>query len=213
MKGVKFDSLHSFYEWGLILQSKTIEAPTPKEYKIDIEGADGELDFTEAFGDVKYSNRNISMEFVKLNINYDGFAALYSQVQDIVHGQKMKIIFDDDPNHYYVGRVYIKEWKSEKSYGKISITVDAEPYKLQLQPTTVTHAITGTAEIVLANSRMPVVPKITTDAAMTFSFGGITKAVNAGTFSIPELELKQGNNSVNATGTGNVTFKYQEGRL
>nr|DAY68102.1 MAG TPA: hypothetical protein [Caudoviricetes sp.] len=30
MKGVKFDSLHSFYEWGLILQSKTIEAPTPK---------------------------------------------------------------------------------------------------------------------------------------------------------------------------------------
>ena len=48
---------------------------------------------------------------------------------------------------------------------------------------------------------------------MTFSFGGITKAVNAGTFSIPELELKQGNNSVNVTGTGNVTFKYQEGRL
>lgn len=58
MKGVKFGSLHSFYEWGLILSEKEIKAPQPKTKAVDVEWADGEIDYTEAFCDVKYQNRN-----------------------------------------------------------------------------------------------------------------------------------------------------------
>lgn len=58
MKCVKFGGLHSFYEWGLILSEKEIKAPQPKTNAVDVEGADCEIDYTEAFGDVKYQNRN-----------------------------------------------------------------------------------------------------------------------------------------------------------
>ena len=34
MKGVYFDGLHSFYEWGLILSEKEIKAPQQIRIKI-----------------------------------------------------------------------------------------------------------------------------------------------------------------------------------
>lgn len=213
MKGIRFGSLHSFSEWGLILQKKTIEPAPVKETKVDIKGSDGQLDYTEAFGTVHYDNRSLSFEFAKLNISTDEFLALGSLVQGLIHGQYMDVVLDDDPDWYYQGRVYIKEWRSEKGYGIAKIEVDAKPYKLKKIATNVTQTVTGTSSFMLSNSRMPVVPTITADAPFTFTFGESTVSADAGTFKIPELILKQGDNVVTVTGTGNVTFKYREGRL
>lgn len=213
MKGVKFGGLHSFYEWGLILSEKEIEPPKPKTKTVDVDGADGVLDYTEAFGDVKYQNRQLTFKFYKASIVPDGFLALFSLVQNTIHGKTMQVILDDDPANYYFGRVTINEWKSNKRLGEIVIEVDAQPYKLKVDETVVTRAVTGSADIILANSRKPVVPTITTNAAMTIAFGGYTAAVQAGTFRLPELQLQAGQNTVKVTGTGNITFRYREGSL
>lgn len=141
MKGVKFGGLHSFYEWGLILSEKEIEPPKPKTKTVDVEGADGVLDYTEAFGDVKYQNRQLSFKFYKANIVPDGFLALFSVVQNALHGKKLQVILDDDPAHYYLGRVTINEWKSNKRLGEITIEVDADPYKYKVAETVVARAV------------------------------------------------------------------------
>lgn len=78
---------------------------------------------------MKYQNRQLSFKFSKANIVPDGFLALYSVVQNALHGKKMQVILDDDPANYYFGRVTINEWKSNKRIGEIVIEVDAEPYK------------------------------------------------------------------------------------
>ena len=39
------------------------------------------------------------------------------------------------------------------------------------------------------------------------------KTVSAGTWEIPELELRHGANTISITGEGSVTFIYREGRL
>lgn len=213
MKGVKFGGLHSYYEWGLILSSKEIKAPKPKTKEIEVEGSDGFLDYTEYFGGVKFENRQLSFNFSKMNIVPDGFLALFSVVQNALHGQKMQVILDDDPAHYYYGRVLVNEWKSNKRVGEIVIEVDAEPYKYKVAETMISHDVTGAAEIVLTNSKMPVVPEITTTAAMTIAFDGFTAAVQAGTFRLPELQLKEGQNRVSVTGTGTISFAYREGSL
>lgn len=213
MKGVKFGNYHSYYEWGLILGSKEISSPEPKVNQIEIEGGDGVLDLTEFFGEVKYENRPLSFQFSKTNIVQDGFLALYSLVQDLLHGKKMQVILDDDPNHFYYGRVTINEWKSNKNIGEIVIDVDAEPYKYNLTETVVSQAVSGTATITLNNSRKRVVPIITTDAELTLSFGNYSGTFSKGTFTIPELELTEGANTVTVTGTGTVSFSYREGGL
>ena len=214
MKGVKFGDYHSYYEWGLVLSpGKVIESPKPKTKYVEVEGSDGVLDFTESFGGVKYNNRTLSFPFSKPEIVPGGYEALYSVVQDALQGKKMQIILDDDPSHYYVGRVTINEWKSNKNIGEIVIECDCEPYKYKLEETVISQAVTGSATITLNNSRMKVVPKITTSAQFTIAFDGYTGTFSAGTFTIPELELVEGENTVNVTGTGNISFVYREGRL
>lgn len=211
MKGVKFGSLHSYTEWGLILSEKEIQAPKAKTMTVDIAGGDGVLDYTEYFGGVKYENRPMSFKFAKMNIVPDEFLALFSVVQNALHGQKMKIVLDDDPDNYYFGRISVSEWKANKRVGEIVIDVDAEPYKYS--DVEVFQVVSGTQNIVLTGGRMPVVPEITTTAAMTIVFDGFTAAVNAGTFRIPELQLNEGQNTVTVTGEGSITFKYRQGSL
>ena len=213
MKGVTFGNYHSFNAWGLILGSKELKAPEPKVQQIEIEGGDGVLDFTEFFGEVKYNNRLLSFTFSKMNIVPDGFLALYSVVQNAIHGKKMQVILDDDPAFFYSGRVTVNEWKSNKNLGEIVIEVDAEPYKMKVVETVISKAVSGSASIVLANSRKRVVPVITTTAEMTISFGTYSGTFSAGTFTIPELELYEGENTVTVTGTGNISFRYREGGL
>ena len=64
---------------------------------------------------------------------------------------------------------------------------------------------------------MPVVPVITTTAETTlrWSLDGETlhKTFSAGTWEIPELELRHGRNNVSATSEGTTTFTYRQGRL
>ena len=214
MKGVKFGNYHSYYEWGLILSpGKVIESPKPKTKYVEVEGSDGVLDFTESFGGVKYNNRTLSFPFSKPGIVPGGYEALYSVVQDALQGKKMQIILDDDPSHYYLGRVSINEWKSNKNIGEIVIECDCEPYKYKLEETVVSQAVTDSATITLNNSRKKVVPLITTSSEFTIAFNGYTGTFSAGTFTIPELELVEGANTVTVTGTGNISFVYREGRL
>ena len=133
MKGVKFDGLHSYYEWGLILAEKELKSPDIKTHTVEIEGSNGVLDFTDFFGAVKYENRKLSFKFIKTNIVPDGFLSLYSLVQETLHGKKMQVILDDDPAYFYYGRVSINDWKSNKGIGEIVIEVDAEPFKGKVQ--------------------------------------------------------------------------------
>lgn len=212
MKGVKFGNYHSFDQWGLILSKHEIGSPKVKEKKIDIEGADGEIDYTEYFGSVKYGNRQLKFEFT-IAMLAKPFIQKISDIMDAVHGQKMKVVLDDDPDWCYTGRVNVSDFTNSEGIGKITIEVDAEPYKLKKTVTKVTQAVTGSKEIILTNSRKTVVPKITATAAMTFAFGGTTYSAGAGTYIIPELQLKEGSNVVAVTGNGTVTFEYTEGRL
>ena len=61
---------------------------------------------------------------------------------------------------------------------------------------------------------MPVAPVITATAETTLR--GVVdgeafhKTVNAGTWEIPELELRHGDNSVSVTREGTMTFTYRQ---
>ena len=212
MKGIKFGNYHSYDDFSLILSQKTIGAPSPKVEAIAIPGGDGVLDLSEFFGEVKYNNRNLSFDFSTI-IPQAGFLDLFSRIQNAIHGQKVQIVLDDDPGWYYIGRVTVPEWKAERNIGKLTIECDCEPYKMKLTETAVSKAVSGSASIILANSRKKVVPVITTTAEMTISFEGYSGTFSAGTFTIPELELHEGNNTVAVAGTGNISFRYREGGL
>ena len=106
-----------------------------------------------------------------------------------------------------------EQYEGKAVIGKVDVECICEPYKYKIVKTTVTQAVSGTTTVTLTNGRKRAVPEITTTAPMTISFGGGTWTKSAGTYTIPELELTHGENTVSVTGVGNITFTWQEGDL
>ena len=212
MKGITFGELHSYRDLNLILSEKEIGAPHVKAKLIEIEGADGTIDLTDFFGEPKYGDVTHKFTFSTI-VPRNDFLSQYSMIKNALHGQKLRIVLDDDPSFYYVGRCYVSSFTNEKNIGKITVECECEPYKYKLNKTVVTQAVSGTKDITLTNSRKRAVPSITSTAAMTIVFGDGSWTVGAGTFTIPELELVEGENIVTVTGTGTITFTWQEGGL
>ena len=212
MKGITFGELHSYRDLNLILSEKEIGAPHVKAKLIEIEGADGTIDLTDFFGEPKYGDVTHKYTFSTI-VPRNDFLSQYSMIKNALHGQKLRIVLDDDPSFYYVGRCYVSSFTNEKNIGKITVECECEPYKYKLNKTVVTQAVSGTKDITLTNSRKRAVPSITSTAAMTIVFGDGSWTVGAGTFTIPELELVEGENIVTVTGTGTITFTWQEGGL
>lgn len=213
MKGVTFGDYHSYDDLSLILNSKEIEAPEPKTETIDIPGGDGELDFTEFSGAIRYKNRKLTFEFSHISAQ-STFMDAFSKVQNAIHGKKMEITLDDDPNFYYIGRCTVDKWKADKNIGKITVEVNCEPYKYKQTVTTVTQDISTSGTVSLTNLKKSVVPKISTTAAVTIAWTGGSASLAVGDDQIvPDLVLREGTTEITVTGTATVKFEYQEGEL
>ena len=213
MKGVRFGTIHSYDEWGLILSSKEIGTAEPKTKQIEIEGGNGVIDLTDFFGGVKYQNRLLSFNFTKQNVSPKEYLALFSTIQNAIHGKTMQVILDDDMGYYYYGRVSVNEWKSRKNIGEIVIEVDAEPFKTEVTSTIRTYNINGNATIILPNDKKPAIPIVTNDESFSITYNGYTATYPANSTSIPELELEEGDNYMRLVGTGTISFEYRKGRL
>lgn len=214
MKGVSFLGFHSYDDLHLLLTEKEIGSPEVKRQTIDIEGADGELDFTDFFGEPKYANvqHRFSFETIRpRNEQLSQFAAIKNKL----HGRKGRIILDDDPSFFYVGRCFVSPYKNEVNIGRISIECDCEPYKYKVDETVVSQAVDGTDIIVLTNARKRAVPlvTITADSTLNIVYGTNIWDLGAGSYRLPELELAEGENLVTVTGTGTITFSWQEAGL
>ena len=215
MNGITFGELHSYRDLQLILNSKEVGSPEVKTRTIEIEGADSSLDLTEFFGEAKFENVKHKFQFSTI-VPQSQFLSLFSAIKNSLHGKKLRVIFDGDPQFFYIGRIHVSSFTNDKNVGIISIECDCEPYKYKLQPTIVSVAISGTSNITLNNSRRRVVPevKIVSTGTLHIVYGeGNVWDLGSGSYLLPELELVEGENTVTVTGTGTITFTYQEGSL
>lgn len=215
MKGVTFGNYHSYDDLKLLLNSKEIGSPEVKIRKIDIEGADSSLDLTDFFGEAKFENVTHKFQFSTI-VPQAQFLSLFSTVKNALHGKKMRVILDDDPLFYYMGRCSVSGFTSEKNVGMVSVECDCEPYKYKLEKTVVSKAVNGAATVTLTNGRKRAVPEVTiaTDSSIRIEYQGSNIwDLGSGSYTLPELELVEGANDVTVTGVGNITFTYQEAGL
>lgn len=215
MKGITFGNLHSYRDLGLLLASKEIGSPPIKENKIDIEGADGSLDLTDFFGEAKYDNVRHKFDFAT-TVPSQSYPSIFSQIKNALHGKKMRIILDDDPQFYYLGRLSVSSFTHDRGAGYISIDADCDPYKYKLTKTKVSQSVSGTETITLTNGRKRAVPLVTiqTEGSIRVTFGSYNIwDLGSGSYTLPELELVEGGNAVTVTGTGTISFAWQEGDL
>jgi hypothetical protein len=213
--GVLFDDIHSFHDLNLILSSVKISPAKPKTAYIDIPGGDGSLDFTEAHGEVKYKDRDCSFTFSVNPAETMSFEEKKTQVSNVLNGTRRKITLDKDSDYYYDARITVDDYLQDRNLKQIKITATAKPYKLKQHETEVEVALTADEqEVNLQNGRKSAVPVVTcTDADTTIVFDDYTIKASAGTHKYLNVCLKEGNNIVKVSGSGTITFTYQEGEL
>lgn len=209
LHGVKFENFssgvikHSSQDLGLTLNSQNIGMPAPKTIQVDISGADGILDLTESFGEVKYNNRTLQFTFTRIEkiISWD---IRKSIVANFLHGQKMKISVWSDPDYYYIGRCTVDEYNSSRKKGTIVVTCNCEPYKYKADKTTQT--IESGTNTITNNGRKTVHADLTCTTSVTVNGAVYT----AGTYT-NKIKLVSGSNTI--TSTGKATLTYREGAL
>lgn len=227
---VTFGTKNSYTDFGLILTSKEIGLPEPKTEIVEIAGANGVIDLTEALtDDIKYNQRQLEFTFTVID-HINGWSGILSEVTNYLHGKKLRIQLDWDKNYYYEGRCKVNQFKSDKRLATIVVEADVDPYKLEVNSSSTPWIwdtfsfidgiiylnivdVNGSNTVNLLNRRKIVSPTFTTSASMTVTFEGITYNLPKGTTTVLDIRLQEGNNYVTFRGNGTVTIDYKGGSL
>lgn len=228
MIGVTFGDKHSFDDFGIYLTSKTINPPEPQTNTISVPLRDGSIDLTESLtNDVKYNDRKINMTFSVIH-PMEQWSDKVSEIENYLHGKRMKVVFDDDQNFYYMGRLKVNEWSSQKSIGKLVIECIADPYKYDVQgdwlwdpfdfendciSESENIIVSGSTSVVIVGKRKKTYPTITASAAMSVSYNGTTYNLTEGINKLYEMILDEGENTLTFNGSGSVLIEYTGGSL
>lgn len=132
--GITFDDKwHSERDWNLRLLSFHISMPVVKEREMDIPSGDGNIDYTEIYGRPAYGKReDVKLVFDLMDGDYQTWFAKYSEFAAAVHGRKVKMVLDDEQEHYYMARLNLDGEKKNMVFGRIVFEGTAEPFKYDI---------------------------------------------------------------------------------
>lgn len=184
------------------------ETPSVQTKMISIPGRNGDIDASEVLtGYPVYNNRKITINMAIIGGSSTACEEKYEELTSLCHGQRCEISCDFIPGYHFVGRLTISLSDNKKTFGKVKITADCEPYAYKNTKTSKNIAV-GDVSI---SSDMPT--KITIKATATTKFTWEGKQYNFSTgnhvINYPKL---LGSKKITFT-QGAGTIEYQEGKL
>ncbi len=210
---VKIGEIWMESDLGLVFNERTISPPEPKLVQIELLGSSDVIDVTEIIsGDVEYKQRTITIR-LKSGTGRDNYHSEQSTLENYIHGKKLKIIFNKDPEFYWIGRISVSNTDPEIFGSTITITATVDPYKYKIVPDQYDFTVEGTYELTLVGSRKRTCPIIMTDTAMTVTYLENTYDLIVGENTILDIFLGEGDHVLTFTGAGIVSVIYDGGSL
>ena len=142
----------AYYDWNMVITKTEIPLPKAKTSTVDIVGADGVLDLSEVItGEMKFQNRTVKLTFELLDDTM--YEVVIAEVSNYLHGRNVTFTITNDAEYFYSGLATINSWECNKRKGKIVITIDADPYKYEVNETIIPVTVNGTKRLNLVNTR------------------------------------------------------------
>lgn len=216
-----------------------ISMPAPVTNFIEVPGASGPLDLSESLtGYPLYGNREGSLSFIVLN-DYQGdesWIQRYQMISKFIHGRRLELVLEDDPNYFYEGRFTIENWESPSDGGNstVSIGYALDTYKYWDTELSYVVTVAGSSNtLYFSSSRsnlgiMPVIPTIEVSSVngnITLEFsnpeifsGTLSHTIShAATYRFQDVVLSDmsGDNmcSIKISGRGTVVIRLRNGEL
>ena len=129
----KYYKKNTYLDFGLVMTDLYIPMPKPKRSVIDIPFASGSIDITDATGVTPYEDREgLKFEFFLNDKSPELWSIAIQKLSMYLHGRKLKMKTEYDPQYYYVVRLNVDPTKSNQKSSKIVLTGTAEPFKYSL---------------------------------------------------------------------------------
>ena len=190
---------------------ESFNAPKVRTSYKTIPGRNGELDLTEIDGYRYYEPIEFTIIANRLCRTSAEIIQYGSQLMNLFNGKRGRIYLDT-ADYYYDGRITVGAYERDGLRLGVELTIRAFPYRLAEEMTQITKTVSGSGTVTLSNGNMPVVPTITSTASMTLAWDTYSVQISAGEdILVPDLVLEDGNTEITLTGTGTITFTYQEG--
>ncbi len=229
--GTQFGDKHSTRDWGVYPSTRPeIGLPEVNTNYVEIPYSNVTLDFTEVLtGFPTYRNREITWKFLYIG-KRENWSQKYSEIASDVHGKRLKIIMDEDPNYYYMGRCEMESWESDRLASTITIKAACEPFKYELKSsledwlwdpfdfnTDVAREykdleIDGTYELEIFAADMPESPEFVVTGNITAEIYGNIYSLPEGLSKITGLTITQ-DTTIVFSGKGTVSVDYKGGHL
>lgn len=128
---VMFKVMHSntsyivlpYEHYGILMINYDAPPPTPKTYRVPIEGRNGSIDMSAWAGDVFYDDRTITIRLRDMN----GRAL---ELENCLLGNLVHVCFDtDDPDFYYNGRVEKIDKKTRNHVTDMTLIITCDPFR------------------------------------------------------------------------------------
>ena len=207
------DKFNTFLDWRLILTAKSVTPPQAKTKYVSIDGMSGTLDLSESLtGEITYNDRTVTASFLATEGVFKDRSKLIRDIVSKLHGKKVKIIEPDDTDHYFYGRVTVKNIGNDKAYGKIELEAVCDPWRYSINDSVRRIDLNNqTVEAVINNNGVKTLcPEITVSGSVNLKFNGGQVALTNGSYKISDLRLYSGVNIIEVSGEGVITFTYKE---
>ncbi len=241
MTGTKYDSKHSYNDFGLIRTAlPVISPPIVKKHILSIPCGNGDIDVSNVpTGLPVYENRTITESFI-IPGNKKKWDDLISKLYQWFDGSEQWIEIDSDPWYKWLGIPLITNVdKSADTYLKVDIQSTVKPFKYEKYSSIEdwlwddfnfeTGIIRdyrnidtdGGIDIKIIGSKMPTTPDIIVNSEASGLYvkyydAVIGKEINIDLVSdndTSEIILYEGINNLEFIGTGNVSIDYRGGIL
>ena len=200
---------NSYSDFHLVSDGRpVISMPSPVTNYIEVPGASGRLDMSESLTNYPlYSDREGSLEFIVLNDYGPGetWADRYQYIARHIHGRRLELSLEDDPDYFYEGRFAVSGWESPSDGGNSTISIDytLDTYKYWQRLVERTISVSGATTSMsfsydnLTLGTMPTVP--------TFVVRNVTSDITI-TVTNPELLIHNTQHVVNHA----ATYQFQD---
>jgi hypothetical protein len=211
------DKYNTFADWDLIVTAKDVTPPEPKTHYVNLDGAHGTLDLSEALtGEITYNDRTVTASFWTSEGSRQEREIRLKQIVRLLHGKKVKIVEPDDLNHYFYGRIKIDNVKNILPYTEFTLEAVCEPWRYSLEES-VRHidldSQTAVDVVITNNGVKTLTPVIDVSGTVNIAYNGVSVPLETGSYKITDLKLYQGVNVVSVSGSGSVTLTYREADL
>lgn len=209
------DKFNTWHDWRLTLTAKDTTDPEPKTNYVDLDGASGTLDLTEALtGEVAYNDRTVTASFWSSEGTRQEREAVVKQITAALHGKKVKIVEPDDPDHYFLGRVMVKNLERSQVHVAFEIEAICDPWRYAINETERVVEVEDDVDVVINNHGVKTLcPEFEVEGTATVTYDGATVELADGRYKISDIKLRQGVNVIGLSGSGIVTIKYREAGL